>query len=63
MEGGKGGTEEGGEGEVQDLDLDLSHRQLSRQEAGNPSEWEPTRRQCHLNTLGLRGSDQKWALG
>jgi hypothetical protein len=63
MEGGKGGTEEGGEGEVRDLDLDLSHRQLSRQEEQNPSEWEPTRRQCHLNTLGLRGSDRKWALG
>jgi hypothetical protein len=61
MEGGKDGTEEGGGGEGRDLDL--SHRQLSRQEAGNPNEWDPTRRQCHLNTLRLLGSDRKWALG
>jgi hypothetical protein len=57
------GTEEGGGGKGQDLDLDLSHLQLSRQEAGNPNDWEPTRRQCHLSTLGLLGSDLEWALG
>jgi hypothetical protein len=38
MEGGKGGAKGSSGEEVRDLDLDLSHRQLSRQEAGNPSE-------------------------
>jgi hypothetical protein len=38
MMGGMGGAKGGSGEEVRDLDLDLSDRQLSRQEAGNPSE-------------------------
>jgi hypothetical protein len=38
MEGGKGGAKGGSGDEERGLDLDLSHRQDSRQEAGNPRE-------------------------